>query len=146
MNVAVDTKGIVVERTMPHPPEKVWRALTQAPLVADWLMPNDFQPVVGHKFRFRMEPPPPGGWDGVVESEVLEVEPPTRLVYRWDTHGEGGLRTVVAYTLEAADGGTRVRMEQSEFRPEDRRNYQGANYGWQKYLGALERVVADLGV
>ena len=69
MSVAADTKGIVVDRTMPHPPEKVWRALTQGPLVADWLMPNDFEPVVGHRFRFRMEPPPPGGWDGIVEKK-----------------------------------------------------------------------------
>jgi uncharacterized protein YndB with AHSA1/START domain len=144
MNVAVDTKGIVVERTMPHPPEKVWRALTQAPLVADWLMPNDFQAVVGHKFRFRMEPPPPGGWDGIVESEVLEVEPPTRLVYRWDTTGEKGLRTVVAYTLEPRDGGTHLRMEQTGFKPHEEFNRRGAMAGFTHMLEGLERVAGTL--
>lgn len=145
MSVEADTKGIVVERTMPHPPEKVWRALTQAPLVADWLMPNDFEPVVGHRFRFRMEPPPPGGWDGIVESEVLEVEPPRRLVYRWDTTGEGGLRTVVAYTIApTADGGAHVRMEQTGFKPHEELNRRGAMMGFSQFLQNLERVAGAL--
>ena len=144
MSVEADTKGIVVERTMPHPPEKVWRALTQAPLVADWLMPNDFEPVVGHRFRFRMEPAPPGGWDGVVESEVIEVEPPSRLVYRWDTTGDGGLRTVCAWTLTAMDGGTQVRMEQTGFRPHEEQNRRGAMMGFTQFLEGLERVAGTL--
>ena len=144
MSVAQDTKGIVVERTMPHPPEKVWRALTQGPLVADWLMPNDFEAKVGHRFRFRMEPPPPGGWDGIVESEVIEVEPPTRLVYRWDTTGEGGLRTVCTWTLTPEGSGTQVRMEQTGFRPHEELNRRGAKMGFTQFLEGLERVAGTL--
>lgn len=66
-------RSLVVEREMPHPLEKVWRALTQGPLLGEWLMQNDFQPVVGHKFNFRTTPAP--HWNGVVDGEVLAVEP-----------------------------------------------------------------------
>ena len=76
------TRSIVIERVMPHPPEKIWRALTQGHLIEEWLMKNDFQPVVGHKFNFRAEPMP--GWNGVTDCEVLIVEPNERLSYRWD--------------------------------------------------------------
>jgi uncharacterized protein YndB with AHSA1/START domain len=134
-------RSLVLERTVPHAPEKVWRALTERALIADWLMPNDFEPVVGRRFAFRSEPA--GGWSGIVESEVLEIEAPRRLVYRWAS--DGGLDTVVAWTLEAEPGGTRIRIEQSGFRPEDERNLQGATYGWTRNLDALARVAGSLG-
>ena len=66
---------------MPHPPEKIWRALTEGPLIEEWLMKNDFQPVVGHRFNFRSTPVP--GWNGVIDCEVLVVEPNARLSYSW---------------------------------------------------------------
>ena len=143
---AAATRSVVVERKMPHPPDKIWRALTQGPLIEAWLMENDFQPVVGHKFNFRATPMP--HWNGVVDCEVLVVEPCARLSYSWNASGEeaeGGLRTVVTWTLTPADGGTRLRMEQSGFRPEDEANYQGASYGWQRFVVGLERVAAGLG-
>ena len=74
-----DTRSIIIERTMPHPPEKVWRALTQSPLIESWLMPNDIQPVVGHRFSFRLPPMP--RWNGITDCEVLVVEPNRRLSY-----------------------------------------------------------------
>jgi uncharacterized protein YndB with AHSA1/START domain len=85
-------------------------------------------------------------WNGVTDCQVLAVEPYERLSYRWNSSGEeaGRLTTVVTWTLTPADGGTLVRMEQSGFRPEDERNYQGAAYGWQKFVGGLERVAAGL--
>jgi uncharacterized protein YndB with AHSA1/START domain len=140
------SRSLVIEREMPHPPEKVWRALTQGPLLEEWLMRNDFQPIVGHRFSFRATPLP--HWNGVVDCEVLVVEPCERLAYRWNASGEeaaGGLRTVVTWTLTPTKGGVLVRMEQSGFRPEDEGNYQGAAYGWQRYLAGLERVAAGLG-
>jgi uncharacterized protein YndB with AHSA1/START domain len=140
------TRSIVVERMMPHPPEKVWRALTEGPLLEAWLMKNDFRPIVGHRFNFRATPLP--HWNGVVDCEVLVAEPYQRLAYSWNASGEeaeGGLRTVVTWTLTAVEGGVRVRMEQSGFRPEDEANYQGASYGWQRFVAALERVAAGLG-
>ena len=71
---------------MPHSPAKVWRALTQAELVSVWLMKTDLKPAVGHRFNFRSEPV--NGWNGVTDCEVLEAEPPARLVYSWNAHGE----------------------------------------------------------
>jgi uncharacterized protein YndB with AHSA1/START domain len=140
------TRTLVVEREMPHPPEKVWRALTQGPLIEEWLMKNDFQPIVGHKFNFRSTPIPQ--WNGVTDCEVLVVEPNQRLSYSWNASGEeaaGGLKTVVTWTLTPTKGGVLVRMEQSGFRPEaDDDFYQGASYGWQQMVGALEGVVAGL--
>jgi len=141
-----DTRSLVVEREMPHPPEKVWRALTQSALIEEWLMQNDFQPVVGHKFNFRAKPMP--NWNGVTDCEVLLVEAPARLAYSWNASADeaaNGLKTIVTWTLTPTKGGTRVRMEQSGFRPEEEANYQGASYGWQRFMGSLEQVVARLG-
>jgi uncharacterized protein YndB with AHSA1/START domain len=143
--LATATRSIVVERMMPHPPEKIWRALTQAPLIEEWLMKNDFQPVVGLRFNFRAESMPQ--WNGVTDCEVLIVEPNRRLSYSWNASGDeaaNGLKTIVTWTLTPAEGGTQVRMEQSGFRPEDERFYQGAGYGWQKMIAGLERVAAGL--
>jgi uncharacterized protein YndB with AHSA1/START domain len=134
------TRSVVIERTLAHAPEKVWRALTETALIADWLMQSDFKPVVGHRFTFRAEPA--HGWSGVVESEVLEVDAPRRLVYRWAS--DGGLDTIVAWTIEAAPEGVRLRMEQSGFRPEDERNLQGATFGWNRNIDALEQLVGRL--
>jgi uncharacterized protein YndB with AHSA1/START domain len=145
MTAPAATRSLVVERVMPHAPEKIWRALTQGPLIEEWLMQNDFQPVVGHRFNFRSTPMP--HWNGVVDCEVLVVEPNRRLSYSWNASGAealNGLKTVVSWTLTAAEGGTHLRMEQSGFGPQDDRNYQGANYGWQKFIADLERVAGAL--
>jgi uncharacterized protein YndB with AHSA1/START domain len=142
---ALDTRSLVVERLMPHPPEKIWRALTQGPLIEDWLMANDFQPVVGHRFTFRAAAMP--HWNGVTDCEVLIVEPYERLAYSWNASGDeaaNGLKTVVTWTLAPVTGGVHVRMEQSGFRPQDEGNYRGATYGWQRYLAALDRVAGSL--
>jgi uncharacterized protein YndB with AHSA1/START domain len=139
------TRSIVVERVMPHPPEKIWRALTEGPLIERWLMKNDFRPVEGHPFQFRAEPNP--HWNGVTDCEVLAVEPPRRLSYRWCSSGAekaDGLDTVVTWTLAPADGGTLVRMEHSGVRPEDDGFYQGAGHGWRRFVDALERVASEL--
>ena len=133
------TRSLVIEKELPHPVGKVWRALTQGALIKEWLMDNDFQPEVGHKFKFRSTPMP--NWNGIIDSEVLVVEPHKTLSYSWNSMG---LESVVVWTLVATSGGTLVRMEQSGFRPDQEANYQGANYGWQKFIGDLERVVAGL--
>ncbi|MFL6699534.1 MAG: SRPBCC family protein [Vitreoscilla sp.] len=139
------TRSVVVERRVPHSLDKVWRALTQAPLLEDWLMANDFQPRVGHRFTFHMAPMQ--GWNGVTDCEVLTVVPHEELSYTWNASGEEaatGIRTVVKWTLEQVDGAVLVRMEQSGFREQDQRNFMGAKYGWERNLGELERVVATL--
>ena len=139
MTNPTSTHTLVIEREMPHPPEKIWRALTQSPLIEEWLMKNDFQPAIGHRFTFRATPVP--NWNGVIDCEVLVVEPNSRLSYRW---GSFGLETVVAWTLTPTKDGTHVRMEHSGFRSETDASYKGATYGWQKFIGNLERVVGGL--
>jgi uncharacterized protein YndB with AHSA1/START domain len=139
MNPTNETQTLVIERDMPHAPEKIWRALTQGPLIEEWLMANDFQPVVGHAFKFRSKPVP--GWDGIIDAEVLNVEPNKTLSYTW---GSMGLKTIVLWTLRATKSGTLLRMEQSGFRSDSDASYKGATYGWQKFIGNLEKVVANL--
>jgi uncharacterized protein YndB with AHSA1/START domain len=133
------TRSVVIEKELPHPPEKVWRALTQGSLIKEWMMDNDFQPVVGHRFQFRSTPVP--NWNGIVDSEVLIVEPNEKLSYSW---GSMGLESVVVWTLAATEGGTLVRIEQSGFGPDQDHAYKGATYGWKAFVAGLERVVAGL--
>ena len=139
----VPTKSIVVERLMPHPPAKVWRALTQSALIESWLMKNDFQPVEGQAFTFRATPVP--GWSGVTNCQVLTVEPCAKLAYAWGdgTESDSGLKTVVTWTLEETDGGCRVRMEHSGFRPQDEGGYKGMGGGWPRIVAGLERVAGE---
>jgi uncharacterized protein YndB with AHSA1/START domain len=142
---AAPSRAVVIEREFAHPPEKVWRALTQPALLEEWLMKNDFQPVAGHKFNFRAQPMPQ--WNGVTDCKVLIVEPNKRLTYTWDASGEeavNGIKTVVTWTLSPTAKGVHLRMEQAGFRPDEERFFQGANYGWQKMLGTLEGVLARM--
>ena len=138
-NPAESTRTLVVERVFPHPPEKLWRALTESPLIAQWLMKNDFAPVAGRRFQFRSEPMPQ--WDGVIDCEVRVVEPLKQLSYSW---GALGLESVVLWTLTPAEGGTHVRMEHSGFRADQEHAYKGATYGWQRFMGALEQVLGGV--
>jgi uncharacterized protein YndB with AHSA1/START domain len=134
MTEAADTRTVVVERELPHPPEKIWRALTQGPLIEEWLMKNDFEPVVDHRFKFSAD------W-GSVDCQVMEVEPNKTLSYTWGAFGVG---TVVTWTLTPTMTGTHLRMEHSGFAPDRPQNYQGAKYGWQKFLTNLEQVLARI--
>lgn len=128
-----DTKSLVLERDMPHAPDKVWRALTSGPLIEDWLMANDFEPTVGHRFTLRTSPV--GGWNGVIDCQVLAVEPPERLSYTWASMG---VETVVTFTLTPTPTGARLRMEQSGFAADQEQNLRGARYGWTNFLERLE--------
>ena len=135
-----ETLSVVVEREVPHPPEKIWRALTQPHLIAEWLMKNDFAAVVGHRFNLR------GEWGGVLDCEVLVVEPNKELAYTWNhAHDDPAfsLQSVVTFTLTPTASGTRLRMEQAGFRPDQRQAFGGANAGWQQMFAKLEQVVAQ---
>jgi len=131
---SIEPLCVVVERELPFPAEKIWRALTQPHLIQEWLMQNDFIPLVGKRFNFRAE------W-GSVDCEVLTLEPNKSLSYRWAAMG---LESIVTWTLRATASGTHLRMEQSGFRPDQQQAYRGATHGWRKFFADLERVVGDL--
>lgn len=135
------TKRIQRELFLPHPPTDVWRALTESEAMADWLMPNDFEPRVGHRFTLESQPHPKVGFDGLIHCEVLECEAPSRLVYSW---AAAGLDTRVSFQLEPEGDGTRLFFEQSGFEvvePWSKAAFRGAELGWEKMLGALGGVV-----
>jgi uncharacterized protein YndB with AHSA1/START domain len=127
-----EPRSVVVERDIPYPPDKIWRALTQPHLIEEWLMKNDFKPVVGHGFNLRAD------W-GAVDCEVLTVEPNKTLSYTWAAYG---LESVVTWTLTATKTGTLLRMEQSGFGPDQQQAYQGAKSGWPRFFAALEKGLA----
>ena len=134
---ATETRSVIVEREIPHPPEKIWRALTQPHLIEDWLMKNDFAPVVGHRFNLRRNPRP--DLNIVIDCQVVVVEPNKTLSYTWAAFG---LESVVTWTLTPTSTGTHLRMEQSGFRPDQQQAYYGATSGWQQFFAALEQVLA----
>ncbi len=104
-------RDLVFHREYAHPPERVWRALTDPEALGEWMMENDFMPEVGHRFTFRTDPKP--GFDGITHCEVLEVDPEKTLVF---TFTGGGLDTVVRYSLEPTETGTRLMVEHTGFR------------------------------
>ena len=134
-----ETRTVIVEREIAFPPEKLWRALTQPHLIEEWLMKNDFKPVVGHSFNLR------GDWGGVLDCEVLAIEPNRTLSYTWNFKHEDpafDLTSVVTFDLEPTGAGTRLRMEQSGFRPDQKQAFGGAKAGWQQFFAKLEQVLA----
>ena len=140
MNQAMaEIRTVVVEREFPHVPDKLWRALTQPHLIEEWLMKNDFAPVVGHRFNLR------GDWGGVLDCEVLAIEPGRTLSYTWDFVNDDpayALKSVDTFTLTPTAAGTYLRMEQAGFRPEQKQAFGGAKVGWQQFFSKLEEVVA----
>ena len=138
-SAATEIRAVVVDRDIAHPPEKLWRALTQPHLIEEWLMKNDFAPTVGHRFSLRSD------WGGVLDCEVLVVEPNKELSYTWNfKHDDAAfnLESVVTFTLTPTGTGTRLRMEQVGFRPDQRQAFGGAHAGWKQFFEKLEQVLA----
>jgi uncharacterized protein YndB with AHSA1/START domain len=135
-------RDIHVEVVYPYPPESVWYALTDRDRIRDWLMENDFKPIVGHRFRFHTKPSP--GFDGIVNCEVLKVDRPHLLSYTWVG---GGIDTVVTFTLDPVAEGTRLVLEHTGFQG---MRAVGISYllgsGWNSKIlrEALPRVLAQL--
>lgn len=133
---------VALDFDMRHPPEKIWRALTEPALLSEWLLPvTGIALTPGAQFTFRTQPYP--GWDGVVHCRMVEIDPPRKLQYRWAV-GDMSLDTVVTFTLVPTATGTQLSIVQTGFKPEQKRESGGARYGW-KSMGAkltdlLERV------
>ena len=132
--ISTETRSVVIERDFAHAPDKIWRALTQPHLIAEWLMKNDFVPAVDHRFTLT------GDW-GSVDCKVLEIEPQRSLAYSWDAMG---LESIVTWTLTPSGIGTHVRVEQAGFRPDQQQAFVGAKFGWQKFFGNLDEVVGRI--
>lgn len=141
-------KSIRREVVYPHPPERVWRALTEPQLVAAWLMDTDLVAEVGREFTFRTKPAP--GFDGIVHCKVLEAVPPRRLVYSWAGGPSRKHTTQVAWTLAREGTGTRLILEHSGFAGLGGfflRAMMGRGWGHkltepQHFLALLDRIAA----
>ncbi|HEY0929042.1 MAG TPA: SRPBCC domain-containing protein [Gemmatimonas sp.] len=131
------TETIAFEFDLRHAPEKVWRALTEPALLAEWLLPViDLELVPGKEFTYKTQPYP--GWDGIVNCRMLEVDPPRRISYTWTVPF---LETVVTFTLQPTDGGTLLKLVQTGFKEEQKREFGGARYGWNMMGGKLVELL-----
>jgi len=138
--VPSQSESLSFEFDLAHAPEKVWRALTEPALLREWLLPAvGFRLERGAAFTFKAEPV--GGWDGIVQCRIADVEPHQRLRYEW---GVGEMATVVTFTLTPTATGTRLLLVHSGFRPDQKKNWGGARYGWKmmadKLVALLERT------
>jgi uncharacterized protein YndB with AHSA1/START domain len=142
-------RAIVVEDTLPHAPEVVWKALTSPQYLDRWLMKNDFKPVVGHRFTFQAQPM--GDWNGVVSCEVLECDPPRKLSYTWvggaatnPAHGSV-LDAVLTLTLARVEGGTRLKLVHDGFRsPQNDGGFTAMSSGWAGIIKRIDALIREL--
>lgn len=134
------TESISFEFDLPHSPEKVWRALTDPALLAEWLLPVvDLELEPEAAFTLKAQPQP--GWDGTVNCRFLEIDAQRKLSYKWVV---GDIDTVVTFTLTPTASGTRLCLVQSGFKPDQRRNFAGARYGWKMMGGKLVELLARI--
>ena len=136
------TESLSFEFDLHHSPEKVWRALTDPALLAEWLLPVvDLELEPGAAFVFKTQPYP--GWDGTVHCRLLEIEAQRKLSYTWVV-GEMALDTVVTFTLTPTNSGTRLSLVQSGVKPDQKKNFGGARYGWKMMGGKLVALLARI--
>jgi uncharacterized protein YndB with AHSA1/START domain len=134
------TESISFEFDLRHSPEKVWRALTDPALLAEWLLPViGFELEPGAAFTFKTQPYP--GWDGTVNCRLVEIEPQRRLSYTWSVPS---LDTVVTFTLTPTATGTLLSLVQSGFKPDQKQAFGGARYGWKMMGGKLVDLLARI--
>jgi len=137
-----DLRTVTIERDFSHAPTKLWRALTTPHLMEEWLMRGDFRPIVGHRFTLT------GDWGGVLDCEVLEIEPGRVLSYTWNHAHEDpayDLRSVVTFTVTATADGSHLKVEQTGFRAEQKQASGGARFGWTKMLQTLDDLLTRIG-
>src|SRR6185503_13025341 len=134
------TETISFEFDLHHSPEKVWRALTDPALLAEWLLPViDLELAPGAAFTFKTQAYP--GWDGTVNCRFIEIEANRKLSYTWTVPF---LDTVVSFTLTPTAAGRRLSLVQSGFKPEQKKELGGARYGWKLMGGKLVDLLARI--
>jgi uncharacterized protein YndB with AHSA1/START domain len=134
------TGTVTFDLDLPHPPGKVWRALTEPDLLAAWLLPViglELEP--GAAFTFQADPQP--GWDGVVDCRLVEIETHRKLSWQWVV---GDIDTVVTFTLTPTKSGTHLSLVHAGFGPEQKRNFAGARYGWNMMSGKLVELLTRM--
>ena len=137
---ASQTDSISFEFDLKQSPEKVWRALTDPALLAEWLLPVfGLELAPGAPFKLKTQAYPP--WDGTVDCRVLEIDTHKKLSYAWVVAAMG-LDTIVTFTLTPTASGTRLSLVQSGFKPEQKQNFGGARYGWKMMGGKLVDLLA----
>ena len=129
---APETRSVVIERDLPFPQDRVWKAISDPDLMAEWLMSTNFQPKVGENFCFT------AAW-GDVECRVIDIEPMVRLSYTWNAYE---LRSEVTWTLSPTATGTHLKMEQSGFLMNQKQEFGGARAGWNRFLDNLETLLS----
>ena len=134
------TGSLAFELDLPHPPAKVWRALTDPALVGEWLLPATGLTLEPGK-AFTLQAPPQPGWDGTVQCRLVAIDAERTLGMTWRV---GDLDTVVTFTLTATPSGTRLSIVQSGFTPDQKRNFGGARYGWRMMGGRLTELLAKI--
>jgi uncharacterized protein YndB with AHSA1/START domain len=135
-----ETESISFVIDLAHPPEKVWRALTDPALLAEWLLPVfGLDLKLGAAFTFKTQAYP--GWDGTVNCRMLEIEPMRKLSYAWSVPS---LDTVVTFTLTPTATGTRLALVQTGFKPDQKRESGGARYGWKMMTDRLVETLARM--
>jgi uncharacterized protein YndB with AHSA1/START domain len=133
-------ESLSLEFDLRHSPAKVWRALTDPALLAEWLLPViDLEIEPGAAFKFKTQPFP--DWDGTVNCRMLEIEAERKLSYTWVV-GEMEIDTVVTFTLTPTPSGTRLSLAQSGFKPENKQAFGGQRYGWKMMGGKLIDLLA----
>lgn len=142
IDTTADTQAgtLALDFDLPHPPEKVWRALTEPALLTEWLLPVvGFELAPGAAFTFKTQAYP--GWDGTVSCRFVEIEPHRTLRYTWSVPF---LETVVTFTLTPTAPGTRLSIVQSGFTPTQKREFGGARYGWTMMGGRLAELLGRI--
>lgn len=138
-------KSINHQFFFPHSPQTVWQYLTKPELMQQWLMENDFQPIIGIDFQFRTKPIPSLDFDGIFYCKVLEIVPFKKLSYSWKSgpgQGKITLDSIVTWKLEPKDKGTELFLEHSGFAKKENLDfYNGLMHGWVEKLNNIDNLL-----
>jgi uncharacterized protein YndB with AHSA1/START domain len=142
-----DARAIRLDEFLPYPPDRVWRVFVEPHLLAKWLMPRDFQPVVGHRFTIMAKAVPATKFGGTINCQVLAIEPEHLLRISWEDHGPSGARCTATWRLVAEGKGTRLFLDHEGFDPDNELQQRARKImggGWRSWLfERLDAVLAD---